>query len=337
MKNIGLILLVLVLAACGKERNDTRYFLAVSTPDSLGRHDLYEIHIKDTLVTGSIYSNFVRKDTSMIEGVFSESGKIKWIDYDNPKYKGDSFHYGIVNDDGTITQDPDPKYKDYNYFSDYEVLTPVNKKVFDDKKASYFPPVKKTNWIRTVTEGNFIIDIRVDGWDTEDFKGKSTFTIKDKKSGKVLQQINTKDFFCNQYVQFGFTDANFDDMPDLVIPIGMQAADYYLYDAESKTFIYNQDFSSAASGGSEFDEKRKRIIYTNSSGGGCMSIAYLVDGHRVTPWKKAEISYIRYDLYDVEILKWEKDKFILLKRDSVTPKQLRHYKYVDQFLKRYLD
>ena len=102
----------------------------------------------------------------------------------------------------------------------------------------------------------------------------SLVKIKNQRTGKIIQVIETSNFWFNQNMSFDYEDVNFDGYKDLTFFTGFNGSygsmtfDYYLFDSVQSMFVFNRALTDlhAASVAIEFKKHKKQVISYEKSG-----------------------------------------------------------------------
>jgi hypothetical protein len=286
----------LAFASCKKEA-EVKYYQGW-LPD-----DYYEFTIKDTAVFLKIFDTDHR-DVDSVTG-YANKDTIAW-DINTDRRDGSYYYNGIIDKNGAIRLD------------DSLALKSISKKEFDSIIKEAFHP-KLVDKQQAVILDDYILHIKLKGWDYHNSKGETTVLIKDKKTKKLLQTIKSKDFIFEQDNLWNFVtyeDFNFDGIKDLSFYIGhlgyycAPAENYYLFNPQKKRFEYNAEFSSIMLYGSKSNEKDKTITnFSSGSLGTHYQNKYQIEGTKFTLIKKVFIesgSGVEVTVEELRNGRWQK-------------------------------
>lgn len=225
-----------------------------------------------------------RFDTStrmQIDSVFGTvTDSIRWENFD---FSNGTLYWpqsGVVRKNGNIF-----------FEKDSMLLEKIPKKIFDSVVNNTFHP-KLIDRDTTLIRGHFKLHVKILNCNQKDHSGISIVNITDRKSGRLVQTIESNQFVFWGNIDVSYADYNFDHHKDLAFCIGNRGSygtiinDYFLYDAVQKQFVYSDDLNSIAGHlGVEWDHKNQRIIA--DSRGSCCS--HYKDAYKVINGKFVKV------------------------------------------------
>lgn len=282
MKFYGQLLLIILLSLSKQDNTMPRHYYAKNFA-------LIKLYSENNRLTGSIFW-INRKDSTQIIGT-QKNNTLEFRSFLNGVDEGYFSYSGFMKNNQLKVI----RTELHGNLTDTLLFAAVSKKEHDAILQQTLAPPQLKNLKKDTIIESYKFELLVENWNPETYYGNTTLIIIDKNTNRILQTIKSQNFHFNEYLSFGFTDMNFDNVKDLVFfngyngGYGTQTFDYYIYNKNN--FVLNEQLSEIAGCmGIEVDTVNKRIISYCKSG--CCwheQKAFIVENNKFVEVKSLEI------------------------------------------------